>query len=90
MDSSLRCCVTRRSTDVEVASTAAMVLARRLHRESGLLVGMSSGANVGAALKAVAELDRKQPLVTLTCDRAERYLSTALFDLLGSERIADP
>ena len=61
-------------------------MTRRLHREFGLLVGTSSGANVVAALKLARELGPDAKIVTMLCDRAERYFSTALFDLPGSER----
>ena len=71
---------------VKVKSLAAMEMARRLHREFGLLVGTSSGANVVAALQLAAELGPKATVVTLLCDRAERYFSTALFDVPGKEQ----
>ena len=64
---------------VKVSSEDAMQMARRLNREFGLLVGSSSGANVAAALKTACELDQDAIVVTLLCDRAERYFSTRLF-----------
>jgi len=73
---------------IAVTSADAMAMTRRLHREFGLLVGTSSGANVVAALRLAAELGPKATVVTLLCDRAERYFSTALFDLPGTERTA--
>ena len=60
-------------------SMAAMTMTRRLQREFGLLVGTSSGANVFAALRIAHDLGPKATVVTLLCDRAERYFSTALF-----------
>lgn len=57
----------------------AMRMARRLHREFGLLVGTSSGANVQAALQVAQEMGPSAKIVTILCDRAERYFSTALF-----------
>jgi len=54
-------------------------MARRLHREFGLLVGTSSGANVVGALQVAKELGPQARVVTLLCDRAERYFSTSLF-----------
>jgi cysteine synthase A len=71
---------------IEVTSHDAMTMTRRLHREFGLLVGTSSGANIVAALRIAHDLGPKATIVTLLCDRAERYFSTALFDLTGSER----
>jgi len=55
-------------------------MTRRLQRQFGLLVGTSSGANVVAALELARELGPLARVVTLLCDRAERYFSTALFD----------
>ena len=71
---------------IQVTSADAMAMTRRLHREFGLLVGTSSGANIVAALRIATELGPKATIVTLLCDRAERYFSTPLFDLPGSER----
>jgi cysteine synthase A len=65
--------------EVKVASADAMAMTRRLHREFGLLVGTSSGANVFGALKIARELGPERTVVTLLCDRAERYFSTELF-----------
>ncbi len=64
---------------VKVASADAMAMTRRLHREFGLLVGTSSGANVTVALQLASELGPGANVVTLLCDRAERYFSTQLF-----------
>ncbi len=65
--------------EVKVRSAEAMAMTRRLHREFGLLVGTSSGANVVAALSVARELGPHTCIVTMLCDRAERYFSTALF-----------
>jgi cysteine synthase A len=64
---------------VAVAGGEAMQMARRLHRDFGLLVGTSSGANVVAALQVAREFGPEAKVVTILCDRAERYFSTALF-----------
>ncbi len=65
---------------LEVTSADAVQMTQRLHREYGLLVGTSSGANVVAALQLARELGQDATVVTLLCDRAERYFSTHLFD----------
>ena len=65
--------------EVKVRSADALQMTRRLHREFGLLVGTSSGANVVAALHTARELGPQATVVTLLCDRAERYFSTRLF-----------
>jgi cysteine synthase A len=54
-------------------------MTRRLAREHGLLVGTSSGANVVAALRVAHRLGPAARVVTILCDRAERYYSTKLF-----------
>jgi cysteine synthase len=64
---------------VPVSAAHAMRVTRRLHREFGLLVGTSSGANVAAALQVARQLPAGACIVTLLCDRAERYFSTSLF-----------
>jgi cysteine synthase A len=53
--------------------------ARRLAREEGLLVGISSGANFAAALQVARELTPEQVVATVFCDTGERYLTTDLF-----------
>jgi cysteine synthase B len=57
--------------------------ARRLAREEGLFAGISSGGNVAVALEVIEELDRKgvegAVVVTIVCDRGDRYLSTGVF-----------
>jgi len=64
---------------VRISAEEAMRMTRRLHREFGLLVGTSSGANVAAALRTARDLSAGATVVTLLCDRAERYFSTPLF-----------
>ncbi len=63
----------------KVSSADALSMTRRLAREFGLLVGTSSGANVVAALRTAAKLPHGARVVTILCDRAERYYSTKLF-----------
>jgi cysteine synthase A len=65
--------------EVKVGSADAMAMTGRLSREFGLLVGTSSGANVVAALHTAQELGPDAKVVTVLCDRAERYFSTRLF-----------
>jgi cysteine synthase A len=63
----------------KIHGSDAMSMTQRLQREFGLLVGTSSGANVMAALQVALDLGPKATVVTLLCDRAERYFSTTLF-----------
>ena len=60
---------------VTVGSEEAVEMTRRLFREYGLLVGISSGANILVALKIAGKYDK---VVTVLPDRAERYLSMNL------------
>jgi cysteine synthase len=63
----------------KVSSAEALAMTRRLARDFGLLVGTSSGANVVAALRTARKLGPDARVVTILCDRAERYYSTKLF-----------
>lgn len=63
---------------ITVKSDDAIEMARRLSKEEGLLVGISSGANVVAALKMQEKLGGN--IVTVLPDTGERYLSTELFN----------
>jgi cysteine synthase B len=60
---------------VEVVTEHAQAMARRLAREEGLFVGVSSGANVCAALALARELPTNSVVVTVLCDGGERYMS---------------
>jgi cysteine synthase A len=65
---------------VAVTNEDAMTTARALAREEGILCGISSGANVWAALKLAREPEMEGKLVVaIVCDTGERYLSTELF-----------
>lgn len=63
----------------KVSSVEAIAMTKRLNREFGLLVGSSSGANVAAALHLAGQRSPESTVVTILCDRAERYFSTRLF-----------
>ena len=64
---------------IQVSNEDALETARRMAREQGLLVGISSGAAVSAALQVAATLGAGKNLVVLAPDTGERYLSTELF-----------
>ena len=59
---------------VEVSTEDAQEMVGRLAEEEGLLVGPSSGANVFAALRLARTLERNSLVVTVLCDRGERYV----------------
>ena len=58
-----------------VSTEDAKERARRLAKENGLLVGISSGANVLAAERWIKKNNPTGVVVTFLCDRGERYLS---------------
>jgi cysteine synthase B len=60
--------------NVEVGTEDATEMVHRLAREEGLFVGSSSGANVFAALRLAETLPAGSLVVTILCDRGERYL----------------
>ena len=60
---------------VYVKTADAIKRAKRLAKENGLLVGISAGANVLAAEMWVRKNNPKDPVVTILCDRGERYFS---------------
>jgi cysteine synthase len=64
---------------VQVTNDDAFAMARRLAKEEGILVGISTGANVVAAIEVAKRPENKGKLiVTIACSTGERYLSTPL------------
>lgn len=63
---------------IEVSQEEAIAMTRRLAKEEGLLAGMSSGGATTAALKLANELE-SGVIVSIICDRGDRYLSSDLF-----------
>ncbi|MBI5967073.1 MAG: cysteine synthase A [Deltaproteobacteria bacterium] len=64
--------------DEEAAATA-----RRLAKEEGLLVGISSGAAAFGALRVAKELGKGKTVIVVLPDTGERYLSTGMFGITG-------
>ncbi len=63
---------------LEVTQTEAEDMTRRLAREEGIFCGISSGGATVAALQLSAEVENAV-IVTIICDRGDRYLSTGVF-----------
>ncbi len=62
-----------------VSSSEAMETAREIAKKEGILVGVSSGAALFAAMKVAKEMNPDQKVLVLLPDNGERYLSTELF-----------
>jgi len=64
---------------VKVGNEDAIITARNMASQEGLLVGISAGANIFAS-KVVANRMKNKTIVTILCDTGERYLSTSLYE----------
>jgi len=66
---------------ITVSNDDAFAMARRICKEEGMLVGISTGANVHVAMEVAKRPENKGKLiVTVGCSTGERYLTTALAD----------
>ena len=63
---------------IDIDQAEAEKITRRLAREEGICCGVSAGGAVAAALRLMAEVEHAV-IVTIICDRGDRYLSTGLF-----------
>ena len=65
---------------IRVTDADSIAMARRLAREEGMLVGISAGANIWAAMQVAARPENAgKTIVTIGCDTGERYLSNPVF-----------
>ena len=64
---------------VEVTEAEARKMTQRLAKEEGIFAGMSSGGALHAALQVAEKID-KGVVVSVVCDRGDRYLSSDLFE----------
>ncbi|ABR46299.1 cysteine synthase A [Alkaliphilus metalliredigens QYMF] len=65
---------------IKVQNEEALETARQLAKQEGLMVGISSGAAVFAAIKVAQKLGKGKKVLTIAPDTGERYISTALFE----------
>ncbi len=71
---------------ITVSNEAAVAMSLRLAREEGILCGISSGANVHAAIEYGSRPENAgKTIVTIICDFGERYIQTILFEKLRYE-----
>ena len=63
----------------KVASDAAVEMSKKLCRQFGLMVGISSGANLLGAFQTLDRIGKDKCVVTVLPDRTERYFSTDLY-----------
>jgi cysteine synthase A len=69
---------------IAVTNEDSFIFARRLAAEEGILAGISSGANMWAALQVAQRPEYKgKTIVTIMCSTGERYISTAMYEGLG-------
>jgi cysteine synthase len=68
---------------IRVTDSEAITYTRRLAREEGILVGVSSGAACIAALQVAHQLGKEKTVLAIFCDAGERYLTTDLFQAEG-------
>lgn len=66
-------------TVLEVSEEEATEMAKRLAKEEGIFAGMSSGGAAAAAIRLAGTL-KEGTIVSIVCDRGDRYLSSDLFD----------
>ena len=69
---------TTQHENIDISQAEAEEMTRRLAREEGICCGVSAGGAVAAALHVSAEVENAV-IVTIICDRGDRYLSTGLF-----------
>jgi cysteine synthase A len=65
---------------ITISDEEAFEYARRMGKEEGILVGISSGANIAAAIKLAKELGKGKKVVTVAPDGGEKYLSMGLYE----------
>ncbi len=71
--------------EIDVSQQEAEEMMRRMATEEGIFAGVSSGGTMAAALRLAKEVENAT-IVTIVCDRGDRYLSTGVFDPPGKAK----
>lgn len=66
---------------VRITAEESMATARRIAKEEGLLLGISSGAAIAAAIQVAEKMAPEDNIVVIAASNGERYLSTPLYDI---------
>lgn len=64
---------------LQISSEEAFAMTRRIAKEEGILVGISSGAAIAGAIEVAVRLGKGKSVLTIAPDNGERYLSTPVF-----------
>jgi cysteine synthase A len=75
---------------VLISDPEAIMTARALASQEGILCGISSGAGVGAALRLAREVPEGSVILAVATDTGERYLSTPLFEGIADGSDPEP
>ena len=65
---------------VKVSDEEAFDIAKRMAKEEGILVGISTGANIAAAIKIAKRIGKGKKVVTVAPDGGEKYISMGIYD----------
>ena len=65
---------------IKVTDEEAFDIAKRMAKEEGILVGISTGANIAAAIKVAKKLGKGKKVVTVAPDGGEKYISMGIYD----------
>jgi len=65
---------------IKIADEEAFDIAKRMAKEEGILVGISTGANIAAAIKIAKKIGKGKKVVTVAPDGGEKYISMGIYD----------
>jgi len=65
---------------IKITDEEAFDIAKRMAKEEGILVGISTGANIAAAIKVAKKLGKGKKVVTVAPDGGEKYISMGIYD----------